>query len=220
MVDPIFNPSPETSDNLPPIGLDAALSGDLAKLKLLAEFSPEINLQQLMDVFGRESRMILMIVLCVLNIVLSPLPGQSAVFGIMLVILSWAVIVDKPLPRLPQKIGGYRFKAEYMIKTLDTIVGYRSKFGKFLRPRRSWLQSFGMKQITNLCFLWLSLVILAPIPFGNTIAAIGIMLMAAGEAERDGNWIIAGWIVAALHIALPVWGMMWIVDRHELVLHW
>ena len=47
-----------------------------------------------------------------------------------------------------------------------------------------------------------------PIPFSNTIPAWGILLIAGGLLERDGVFIIAGYVATLLGVAFLV--VIWI----------
>ena len=51
------------------------------------------------------------------------------------------------------------------------------------------------------CFV-LSVILALPIPLGNIPPALAICLMALGILERDGGWIVAGLITAAIGVAI------------------
>jgi hypothetical protein len=199
---------------------DPSLQGDLLRLRMKAAAEDSISLQGLIDTFGSESKLLLMIFMSLMNLILSPLPGQSAVFGIILVWISVSFLRRKPLPKLPKWAGTKTMPSKYITTTLDMMAKWHLKTSQFIRPRMLILQARPQKLVTYLCLLWLSIVILAPIPFGNTIAAFGIIVLALGQAERDGCWIIAGWTIGALHFALPYFVIQWLHNHPAPTLWW
>ena len=54
-----------------------------------------------------------------------------------------------------------------------------------------------MKYVVGLICLLLAVVLVLPIPLGNMLPALAICLMALGILERDGWWVLAGFIAAA-----------------------
>ena len=73
---------------------------------------------------------------------------------------------------------------------------------RLLRPRLLWLTcALGERLIGAVC-LFLAVVLVLPIPFGNMLPAAAISLLALGVLERDGLWVIAGLITAAAGTAL------------------
>ena len=55
-----------------------------------------------------------------------------------------------------------------------------------------------MEYVVGLVCLLLAAVLVLPIPLGNMLPALAISLMALGVLERDGLWVLAGLIVAAI----------------------
>ena len=72
-------------------------------------------------------------------------------------------------------------------------------FERLLRPRLLWLTaSPHLLQLHALPIVICALMLLLPlpVPFSNVIPAWGIMLIAGGLLERDGAFIIAGYLAA------------------------
>jgi hypothetical protein len=57
-----------------------------------------------------------------------------------------------------------------------------------------------MKQGVGALMLILSLLIMLPIPLGNTMPSVAIVIIAMGLAQRDGMFVITGLAVAALSV--------------------
>lgn len=69
---------------------------------------------------------------------------------------------------------------------------------RLLRPRASALALPPMEYVVGFVCLLLAVVLVLPIPLGNILPALAISLMALGVLERDGLWVLAGFIVAAI----------------------
>ena len=69
---------------------------------------------------------------------------------------------------------------------------------RMLRPRASWLALPPMEYLVGLVSLLLALIVLLPIPLGNMLPALAISMLALGVLERDGVWVVAGFVTAAV----------------------
>lgn len=192
------------------LSTDSPLSTDIQRIAREAATHDSLTLQDILNLFGREGFLLLQVFLAVMNIVLAPLPGQSTVLGAVMVLVAWAMLRGHDHVTLPVRFGQYRISAHYLAQGFEKIRRlHRVCVVHMLRPRPSGLSY----RHVSWAILLMALVILAPIPFGNTIAAVAIILLGVGQAERDGLWIWGGMILTLLHIFLPIWGI------HYLIVH-
>jgi hypothetical protein len=59
-----------------------------------------------------------------------------------------------------------------------------------------------MEYVVGLVCFVLSVILVLPIPLGNIAPALAICFMALGILERDGWWIVAGFITSATALAI------------------
>ena len=59
-----------------------------------------------------------------------------------------------------------------------------------------------MENLVGAVCLLLALVLVLPIPLGNTLPALSISLLALGVLERDGLWIVAGLVASTIAAAV------------------
>src|SRR5690606_31835881 len=76
-------------------------------------------------------------------------------------------------------------------------------FERLLRPRLLWVTCSPRRQQLHgvpivICALMLLLPL--PVPFSNVVPAWGVMLVAGGLLERDGGFILAGYVAAMVTI--------------------
>ena len=150
------------------------------------------------------------------------LPGLSIPFGIVILLLGFRIAMGHK-PKLP----GFILRREISYKLLEKIVHFGQKvcrtIERFSRPRMQFLRRSGFA--VNLIGIGLAsggLQLLLPlppfVPLSNTIPAVSVVLLTAGLIERDGVFVLAGYVVnlaawvyfalmgAALHTAvLKIW---------------
>jgi hypothetical protein len=191
-----------------PPGTEQAISGPLrAAAEKAAEGrggKDEVAMGDVMEpIFGHGLTLVI-VILALLNIVLSPLPGASVVLGLPLVLATFHVAIGKGRPSLPRWVARWTYDGDKTVRGLRKGVGWAEWAEKFVRPRLQGLASDPMIRIAAWCSLAMALVLLAPLPFVNVTPALAIILLALGSMGRDGLVILAGLIVAGLHIvAVP-----------------
>jgi hypothetical protein len=85
---------------------------------------------------------------------------------------------------------------------IHRIAPWLERAEKLLKPRASVLAMPLMEYVVGLVCLLLALVLVLPIPLGNMFPALAISLMALGLLERDGLWVSAGVIMAAVSMVV------------------
>jgi hypothetical protein len=93
--------------------------------------------------------------------------------------------------------------------------------GRFARARLSHLASPGRRSGTAAAIGLMACIVVLPIPFGNLLPALAMMLIGLGLVFRDGVAVVLGLVTAALALLVTaglmlmawVWGSEW-------VMHW
>lgn len=130
------------------------------------------------------------------NILPTP-PGTSAVLGAPLIFLAAQLAFGRK-PWLPAIIAKRSMSREDFRALVLRIGPWLGRAEKLLRPRASALALPPMEYVVGIVCLLLAVLLVLPIPLGNVLPALAISLMALGVLERDGLWVLAGFIVAAI----------------------
>ena len=126
-------------------------------------------------------------------------PGLSIPFGIVIMLLGLRIAMGQK-PALP----GFILQREIKYSVLEKIVRFglklTTRMEKIAKPRMSFLRkSPGMINLIGLGLASGGIQLLLPlpplIPLSNTIPAISVVLLTAGLIERDGVFVLAGYIV-------------------------
>lgn len=148
---------------------------------------------------------------------LVPSPGipLGIVFGSALALLALHLSFGPRPLRLPRWIARRRLPARYldvtaarmgpMIMRLEDLI--RTRLGALVRPR--------VVRLIGLVVLVNAVLIILPIPFGNTLPAVAIMAFGLGLIGRDGIAIAAGLalsVVALAASAALIIGAVWLAE--------
>jgi hypothetical protein len=116
-----------------------------------------------------------------------------------LVILTLQMTLGQSL-WLPKVIANRAVPRAGLLAVLTWAEPYFHKVERLLRPRALGVTTPVMKQVIGGLMLILSLIIMLPIPLGNTMPSFAIVLIAMGLAQRDGGFVITGLAVAGLSV--------------------
>jgi len=172
-------------------------------LRGLPEGQP-VTLGELLDQLGSRVHGTALLILALPEALPTPVPSMSAILGVPLVLISahLAIFGEKAgIPaalrrrQVPQRLlATLRVRVAPMVEWLEGIS----------RPRWPWLA--GQDRALGLIFLYLSILLLAPLPFINGPLAFCIVLLAWGMIQLDGK-VVAAAIAATVGVTL---GLLWI----------
>jgi hypothetical protein len=143
---------------------------------------------------------LLLILLCLPFTQPIPLPGLSTPIGLAIAFIAMRLALGQR-PWLPKKLQRKVLPAGFFEKIFTVAAWVLRILESFLRPRWPLICANRRSlQIHALIMLIAALVLLLPllIPFSNTFPGWTILLLAAGMLERDGLFILLGYITFAV----------------------
>lgn len=159
-----------------------------------------ITLRRLMEAIGEQGLLLLCAVLSLPFLIPVSIPGVSTVFGLGIILLGAAVTLNR-LPWLPQRILDRQIETERLRPTLEKGVGLVEKVDRYVKPRLGALTDNAvMDRINGLMLVFCGLLLMAPfgfVPFSNTLPAVAILLLCFGMIQRDGLFVLLGYVMAA-----------------------
>jgi hypothetical protein len=132
-----------------------------------------------------------------------PLPGLSTPFGLVITLIGVRLALGQK-PWLPARLLDTRLPPALFAKVFAVTRKILVWFERLLRPRLLWLTgSERLEQLHALPIVICAAMLLLPlpIPFSNIVPAWGILLIAGGLLERDGAFIIAGYVATLITVA-------------------
>jgi hypothetical protein len=117
------------------------------------------------------------------------------VLGTPILIFAIQLALGRQKPWLPDIMSRQKISRETFNKIADYVVRYLSMMERWLKPRWSWLVSDLAERVIGLWMVFLVLILLVPVPFGNALPAFAISILAAGLIEKDGGAIVVGTLI-------------------------
>lgn len=177
------------------------LSVELEELRARLGQRPVTLREVIMQLRGRAYTLIL-ILLALPFITPIPLPGLSTPFGLAIAFIALRLTLGQR-PWLPRKLQRKQLPAGFFDRVFAVAGKVIALLESFLRPRLALISAPGpMLQLHALFILISALVLLLPlpIPFSNSFPAWTIVLLAAGMLERDGLFVLLGYLVFGLGV--------------------
>lgn len=161
-----------------------------------------IELQHLMDAHGHGSQGTMLLLLaapCML-----PVPGVGSLLGWGLVALAWMMWCGQHAQCLPDRVARVTLPRPWARRVLALLARVYAMAARMARPRWGHLASLGARRWMPLMVAWLAVLIILPIPFGNVLPAVALMLLGLGLVFLDGLLVVTAIAAAGLATAFPV----------------
>jgi hypothetical protein len=192
----------------PGIGASPESQGDPRVSAILVELTRVIppyglTLHELLARLGERALWLTCIVAVLPFLLPVSLPGSSLPFGV-LVALNGVAILTHRSPWLPPALMRRRLPAIPLGRVLAKGARLFNRLERVLRPRLFVLTHGAIMPRLNGILLVLSGLLLTaplPLPFSNTLPAYAVLLLAAGSLERDGAFVLAGYVMVLLTLA-------------------
>ncbi len=135
-------------------------------------------------------------------------PGTSGVLGALMSIVALQMLFGLKQPWFPKR-WRQKVLSPKVVQALQTRgVAILRQIERVSHPRGRRLTRNGLiLRLSALVVIALALVLSSPMPFMNTLPALGVLLIGVGLANHDLYFLSAGWgigIVVALIVALGI----------------
>lgn len=132
------------------------------------------------------------------------------VLGLPILLFAVQMVAGRQRPWLPQIMRRQALDRVTFTKIVEYVVKYLSKIEAWLKPRWNFLTTDPMERVIGVYLTFLTIILLAPVPFGNALPSFGIAIIAAGLLQKDGIAIAVGALVGlagAVYVVALVGGI-------------
>jgi hypothetical protein len=150
--------------------------------------SGSVDLGALSDRLGHAATGTLLLLCGVAGLV----PGVAVVLSVPLCLLALGLILGHPRPWLPGGLRARRISGDRLTDAIDRVLPRLHWLEQRLRPRIRWAVDGQARRLIGFAALICGVLILLPVPFGNTAPALAVILLAVGLLARDGLAVVAG----------------------------
>lgn len=162
-----------------------------------------ITLRELLELVGEQGLLLFCSFLTLPFLLPVSIPGVSTVFGLVIILIGVGVTLNR-VPWLPQRLMEREIERKHLIPIFERGVNIFTRMERWVKPRLAALTSgAAINRINGLALTLAGILLLFPlsfIPFSNTLPALAILFMAIGMLQRDGYFIVMGYIMNGLTI--------------------
>jgi hypothetical protein len=172
-----------------------------------------VRLAQLAEVHGSATQGTLLVLLSVPCML--PVPGVGSVLGLGLAMLAWALWCGRVAGQLPPRVAALELSTPWARRVLGLLARFYAMADRCARARLVHLAEPrpGSWQAAKAGLM--AVLIVLPIPFGNVLPALALMLLGLGLVFRDGVAVLLSSLLATaavlctvgLVVACWVWGV-------------
>lgn len=160
--------------------------------------SEKITLRHLLTVIGEQGLLLFCMILVVPFLLPISIPGVSTVFGAVIILIGLGVTLNR-VPWLPNRLMERTFKTDDLKPVMQKGAELFARIERFIRPRLLPLTTnVALNRLNGLMLTFGGVLLIFPfglIPFSNTLPGYAILFLAAGMLQRDGVFIILGYIL-------------------------
>jgi hypothetical protein len=167
-----------------------------------------ISFGDLVDAFDGRAYGPLIVLFAAPNILPVALPGISAILGVPLILLTAQLMLGRRRPWLPAFVRRRSLARRDFERFVGKVVPRLRRIETWIRPRYLILTGPVARRLIGAGGLMLALIICLPVPLGNAVPGLSLVLMAVGLLGRDGLAVIAGGLAGLAGLAI-VSGFAW-----------
>lgn len=163
--------------------------------------SERIAVDELLQAHGAGSQGALLMLLaapCVL-----PVPGVGSVLGLGIAMLAWTMWRGRDLEALPERVARLTMPRIWARRVLALLARVHALAASVARPRWAAVIHTGSRSWIPPVVAWLAFLIILPLPLGNVLPALALMVLGIGLVSRDGIWVAVSAAVSAVATAYP-----------------
>ena len=142
------------------------------------------------------------------------LPGLSTVVGLLIVWPAIQLILGHEAATLPRAMARREISVARLTRVIAALVPRLAWVERLIRPR--WPNLFQtLRRVVGVAMLLVGVTFVSPVPFGQVVPALVIMLLAVAYLEEDSLALLFALFAALCSLALTaatVWGAVETID--------
>lgn len=180
------------------VALSVALKRTVAEIR-----NEQVTLQQLLGLIGEQGLLVFCTVLTIPFLLPVSIPGVSTVFGLVIIFIGISVTLNRAL-WLPDRLLHHQLDSAHLLPVLEKGIHFFGRLERWMSVRlRHLSEGEVVNRLNGLALTSGGVLLLFPlsfIPFSNTLPALSILLLALGMLQRDGIFIVLGYVMLLLTV--------------------
>lgn len=133
-----------------------------------------------------------------------PIPGVGNVLGVTMMLMALAMWRGRAWAVLPERVSRLSISARMAGLLLRLLARVYRWSGRWSRERLSHLTVLGRRTWLAPKLALMGAVIFLPVPFGNVLPALAVVVLGVGVAYRDGLAVLSAVALAAASVVYTV----------------
>jgi hypothetical protein len=143
-----------------------------------------LNVRDVLRLHGEASTPVILLIMA--TCCLMPVGGIGTVLSFAMVLMAWRWYRQQETTVLPERIARLEIQRTWAQRILKGLALTYMMTARWLKPRWSGLTRPGIRIWWALWIASMAFLIFLPIPFGNVLPGLSLMLFSLGWAYRDG----------------------------------
>jgi len=143
-----------------------------------------LRVQELLHLHGEASAAVLLMVMALLSVL--PVAGVGSVLSVVILALAWHWHAAPGRELLPARLTQLRLSPTWSRRSLKGLAWLYDRADRWLARRWSLLSHPRSHGLWRVWMALMALVIFLPLPLGNVLPALSLMLLSLGWICRDG----------------------------------
>lgn len=143
-----------------------------------------LSLQDLLRLHGESSLAVLLMLLAVVSVL--PVAGAGTIMSVGIWVVAWSWVRSRETLSLPHRLGQLALNERWSGRCLHGLAWMYETSQRCLRPRWAWLSHESTRGWWGAWIGLMGLVIFVPLPLGNVLPSLSLVLLSLGWMFRDG----------------------------------
>ena len=143
-----------------------------------------LNLAELLQLHGDSSTAVVLMLMALLTVV--PIAGAGSVLSLGILAIAWGWARGHDSMDLPRRLGALSMNERWTGRCLHSLAWMYEKANRWLRPRWSLWSHRTMRWAWGVWIALMAAVIFLPLPLGNVLPSLSLILLSLGWMFRDG----------------------------------
>jgi hypothetical protein len=161
-----------------------------------------VTVRDILELVGEQGLLILCMILMLPFLLPVSVPGVSTIFSLVVMLVGFSVTTNWLW--LPDRIMNRKIDSQTLVNSMQKGANIFSRLDGLVRPRLLRLSDNRfINRLNGMALIFGGILLIFPlglVPFSNTLPGIAVLLLAAGMLQRDGLFIIGGYVANIISV--------------------
>lgn len=154
-----------------------------------------LSMDELLALHGQASAAVLLLMMALLSV--TPVAGIGTLLSLVILLLGWRWHRDHVQTRLPRRLAEFRLGPVWSARCLRMLAWTYGLADRCLRARWLFMSHHRTRLGWGAWIAAMGLIIMLPLPLGNVLPSLSLVLLSLGWMFRDGLALLASALVGA-----------------------